>query len=171
MHNEYKIIIIRRGGGGGNFIYMTSFFSAYVIFAVSALIILITINVQVTLLVFLPLVLILIVTNRLRPQIEAYRARSRQATSDTTGALGELFHAVQAIKVARAEERMVQYFADISKERERASLQDLLFNSVLNAIFGCSTEIGMSLILIFTATAMQAGTFTIGSFVLFVYLA
>ncbi|MEX1018242.1 MAG: ABC transporter ATP-binding protein [Litorilinea sp.] len=139
------------------------------LFALIGLTLMARISLPITLLVFLPLVLIILVVNRLRPQIEARRTRSRQATGDTTGALGELFHAVQAIKVARAEKRMVGYFADISARRQRAALQDLYFNNLLNAVFGCSTEIGMSLILIFAASAMQAGTFTIGSFALFVF--
>lgn len=138
-------------------------------FALVGLILMARISLSITLLVFLPLVLMLIVTNRLRPKIEAYRARSRQTTGDTTGALGELFHAVQAIKVARAEERMVGYFAEISAARQRASLQDLLFKNLLDALFGCTTELGMGLILLFAATAMRAGTFTIGSFALFVF--
>ena len=144
-------------------------FGGACLFGLIGLLMMARISLPITLLVFLPLVVILIVTNRVRPQIEAYRARSRQATGDTTGALGELFHAVQAIKVARAEERMVGYFADISEHRQRAALQDIFFNNLLNALFGCSTEIGMSLILLFAASAMQAGTFTIGSFALFVY--
>ncbi len=139
------------------------------LFALIGLVLMARISLPITLLVFLPLVVIILVTNRLRPQIEAYRTRSRQATGDTTGALGELFHAVQAIKVARAEERMVGYFAQISEQRQRAALQDLLFNNLLHALFGCSTEIGMSLILLFAASAMQAGTFTVGSFALFVF--
>jgi ATP-binding cassette subfamily B protein len=76
---------------------------------------------------------------------------------------------VQAIKGGRAEERMAGYFASVSEQRQRASLQDLLFNNILNALFGCTTEVGMSLILLFAAAAMQAGTFTVGSFALFVY--
>jgi uncharacterized membrane protein len=43
-------------------------------------------------------------------------------------------------------------------------LQDLLFNNLLNALFGCTAELGMSLILLFAASAMRAGTFTVGSF-------
>jgi ATP-binding cassette subfamily B protein len=139
------------------------------LFALIGLIMMARISLPITLLVFLPLVVIIIVANRLRPQIEANRTRSRQATGDTTGALGELFHSVQAIKVARAEERMVGYFAGISEQRQRASLQEILFNNSLDALFGCTTEIGMSLILLFTASAMRAGTFTVGSFVLFVF--
>ncbi|MEM7132508.1 MAG: ABC transporter ATP-binding protein [Chloroflexota bacterium] len=138
-------------------------------FALVGLILMARISPSITLLVFLPLVLILIVMNRLRPKIEAYRARSRQTTGDTTGALSELFHAVQAIKVARAEERMVEHFAEISEQRQRASLQDLLFKNGLDALFGYTTELGVGLILIFASTAMRAGTFTIGSFALFVF--
>ena len=48
--------------------------------------------------------------------------RSRQTTGDTTGALNELFHAALAIKVARAEERMVGYFAEVSEQRQLALL-------------------------------------------------
>lgn len=139
------------------------------LFALIGLIMMAHISLPITLLVFLPLVLIISVANRLRPKIEFYSARNRQSTGDTAGALGEMFHAIQAIKVARAEERVVDYFAKLSEQRQRASLQELLFNTILNAIFGCTTEIGMSLVLLFAASAMHAGAFTVGNFVLFVF--
>jgi ATP-binding cassette subfamily B protein len=139
------------------------------LFALIGLVMMARISWWITLLVFLPLVVIILVSNRLRPKIEAYRTRSRQATGDTAGALGEIFHVVLAIKVTRAEERMVGYVAGISAKRQQAALQDLLFNNLLEALFGCTTEIGMSLILLFAAAAMQAGTFTVGSFALFVF--
>lgn len=139
------------------------------LFALVGLIMMARISLPITLLVFLPLVVIILVSNRLRPKIEEYRKRSRQTTGDTTGALGEIFHTVLAIKVARAEERMVGYVAAISEQRQQAALQDLLFNNLMDALFGATTEIGMGLILLFAASAMQAGTFTIGSFALFVF--
>lgn len=146
----------------------TSFLGA-VLFALIGLLMMARISLLITLLVFLPLVVIILVSNRLRPTIEGYRLRSRQTTGDTTGALGEIFHAVLAIKVARAEERMVGYVAGISDRRQQAALQDRLFNLGLDALFGCTSEIGMSLILLFAAAAMQAGSFTVGSFALFVF--
>lgn len=145
-----------------------SFFGAS-LFALVGLFMMARISLPITLLVFLPLVVIILVSNRLRPKIEEYRRRSRQTTGDTTGALGEIFHTVLAIKVARAEERMVGYAAAISERRQQSALQELLFNNGLEALFGSTSELGMSLILLFAASAMQAGTFTIGSFALFVF--
>ena len=49
------------------------------------------------------------------------------------------------------------------------ALRDRLFNEILNSIFHNATNLGTGVILILAGQAMQAGTFTVGDFALFVY--
>src|SRR5438045_3533153 len=69
------------------------------IFAAVAIAILLTINVKITLLVFLPLVSVIAIVQAVSNRLERYRAASRKATGRVTGAIGELFEMVEAIKV------------------------------------------------------------------------
>ncbi|GHO48351.1 ABC transporter ATP-binding protein [Ktedonospora formicarum] len=139
------------------------------VFALVALVMMARISLLLTILVFLPLTIIITVAKWVRPRIEQYRHKSRQATGEVSGALGEMFNAVLAIKVARAEERVIEHVAALSRKRQRTSLQDLLFTSTVDAIFGGTHELGIGLILLFGASALHQGTLTIGEFVLFVF--
>lgn len=80
-------------------------------FTVVGLSIMIAINTWITLAVLLPLALIVVVTQRVAARIEQYRKASREATGAVTGFLGEIFGAVQAIKVAGAETQVISVSA------------------------------------------------------------
>ena len=138
-------------------------------FAAAGLSIMFSINAFITLTVFLPLVLVLVVTNMARKRIENYRRASRSTTGDVTGFVGELFGAVQAVQVAGAEERAVAHFRTLNDARRVSGLRDRLFTEVLNAVFENAASLGTGAILLLTASAIQRGTFTIGDFALFVY--
>ncbi len=103
-------------------------------------------------------------------RIERYRRASRQAAGAVTGFIGEFFGAVQAVKVATAEKNMIAHFAEINEERRRVTLRERLFDAVLNSLWHNTSYFGTGAILLLAGQAMQAGTFTIGDFSLFVYL-
>ena len=138
-------------------------------FAAGAAVIMLRVNATITLLVFLPLVLVLVAVYVAGRRIDRYRRASRQATGDVTGLLGEMFHAVQAIKVARAEPHVIEHFRVLSDRRRRAALQDQLTTSVLDALFQGAVDLGTGVILLIAAGSMRAGTFTVGDFALFAY--
>ena len=139
------------------------------IFAGIALAIMLRIDAQVTLVVFLPLVGVLIAVYAASTRIDHYRTASRQATGNVTGALGEMFNAVQAIKVARAEHPMIDHFRMLSRSRRTSALQDQLISSVLDAFFAGAASLGTGVILLVAAQAMRSGRFTVGDFALFVF--
>src|ERR1700730_11443151 len=66
------------------------------LFAIVAVIILLTISVKITMLVFLPLVSVIAIVQGVSKRLEKYRAASRKATGRVTGAIGEIYGAVQA---------------------------------------------------------------------------
>jgi ATP-binding cassette subfamily B protein len=92
----------------------------------------------------------------------------RKRSGIVTGFIAETFGAVQAIKVASAEDRVTDYFDTLNEKRRQAALKDRLFNEVLGSIFQNSGNIGTAIILLLAAQSLQAGDFTVGDFSLFV---
>ncbi|UUZ97170.1 ABC transporter ATP-binding protein [Paenibacillus sp. P25] len=138
-------------------------------FAAVSCYILIKINAELTVWVFLPLVVVVTVAQLSTALLQKYRAASREATSQVTGAISEMFMAVQSIQVAGAEDRVIGRFSRLNDQRREAMLKDKLMNSSLDSIFSNTVNLGTGLILLLSAQSMRDGSFTVGDFALFVY--
>ena len=138
-------------------------------FSTIALIIMARINPTITALAVIPFIVVGIIAGASMKRIDEYRRASRRATGIITGFIGEFFGAVQAVKVASAEEGVIERFNELNEERRILSLKDRLFNEILNSIFRNATSLGTGVILILAGQSMQAGTFTVGDFALFVF--
>ncbi|MEH2178688.1 ABC transporter ATP-binding protein [Nostoc sp.] len=141
------------------------------IFAVICLVILLSINIQITLFIFLPLVGMVVIIQRAETRIKQYRKASREATEKVTGILGEIFGSVQAIKVAGAEKNVLDYFRILNDKRRQMMIKDSLFNAILNSGFQNMVNLGTGIILLLASQLMQSslGQLTVGDFALFVY--
>jgi ATP-binding cassette subfamily B protein len=148
-------------------LWMNDLFGAALFTAVAGAIML-RINATITLLAFAPLLLIIAAANASTSRVEQYRKATREASARVTGFIAETFGAVQAVKVANAEERVVEQFAQLNEVRRKAALKDRLFNEVLRSIFHHSGNLGTGLILLLVAPSVQTGQFTVGDFALFV---
>jgi ATP-binding cassette, subfamily B, bacterial len=136
----------------------------------TAIYLMMQINISVTLWALAPLILIGFIANAASSRIEKYRAASRQASGQVSGFIGELFGAVQAVKVAAAEKSMISRFSELNDERKKLSLRERLFDTILDSIYRNTSNLGTGLVLILAGQAMRTGSFTIGDFSLFVYL-
>ena len=152
-----------------NYLMEYPFVVALTAFAGFALFIMVRINPLVTLAVFLPLATILIAASVARHRIRRYREASRETAGEVTSFVGELFGTVESVKVANAEDRMVEQFQKRNDLRRTATLRDILLNQALNSVFRNANNLGTGLILILAAQSMQSGSFTVGDFALFVY--
>lgn len=141
---------------------------AQVVSALFALIIMLRINPQITLLTVVPLSAILLVAQAMSNRVKKYRRASRQATEKVTGALNEILSSVQAIQLANAEGHVQTHFANLSGQRRTMVVKDRLLTQIIDSIMHNNAAIGTALILIVSAQAMLAGTFTVGDFALFV---
>jgi ATP-binding cassette subfamily B protein len=130
--------------------------------------VLISVDPVLTIGVFLPLVAVLVIANIAGKRIERYRKAHQESIGAVTGLLGELFGAVQAVKVAGAEERVVAYFRKVNDIRRKATLNDLIFQEFLNSLAANMANVGTGLILLLAASSIRAGDFTVGEFALFV---
>ena len=125
------------------------------------------INPTVTVGVFLPLALIIVLAELLSSRIKRYRSASREATSKVTGIIGDMFNGAQALKVGHAEERIIRHFVQLNDKRRQAMVMDQFFRQLIESLSSSTTALGTGLVLLLAARAMYAGEFTIGEFVLF----
>jgi len=138
------------------------------IFALAALLIMFTIDPTMTLLAVSPLLLIVAVANAAANRIQGYRQATRKASGIVAGFIAETFGAVQAVKVAGAEARVIDHFARLNENRRKAALKDRLFNEILRSIFHNSGNLGTGIVLLLAVQALQSGDFSVGDFALFV---
>ncbi len=139
------------------------------IFALVALIIMLRINVGITLAAVIPALLGLWLNKfAWRRLLQSYTASSaaRDAVKDF---LGESFGAVQALKVADAEENAVRHFRRINERRGQAEVRERFFHTLSYTTSFQSAQIGVGLILLIGGLAIRAGSFTVGDFALFMY--
>lgn len=123
----------------------------------------------VTALVFAPLVLVILISERTGTWVRKYREAARQATGHVTEAIGEMFSAVQGIKVADAEKSVVANLDRLNLVRMRAEVKDKVLTEVLNSVFWNVIDVGTGIILLVAARKLRGGgEFSVGDFALFV---
>lgn len=144
-----------------------------VAFSTVAVIVLASINAQITLFVFAPLVLVIVIAERAGTRIREYRQAAREATGRVTGAIGEMFGSVQSIKVTGTEHHMLRNFRALNEARRTVMVRDRVLNSILESVFWNTVNIGTAIILVLAVGAMRStgsgAEFTVGDFALFVY--
>jgi ATP-binding cassette subfamily B protein len=142
---------------------------AFSVYGVAALAVLISINWRITLVVFVPLVLVAWVVNAARQRLHDLRYASREATAQVTGFVGELFGAVQAVQVAGAAPGAVRRFDELNAERLRLTVRDRVFDQLVRSISAGTIELGTGAILLLAGRSLGSSAFTVGDFALFVY--
>jgi len=142
-------------------------FVALTVTAVISFTIMFSINVWVTLGTFTPLVIIIFIAQRLGTLAKQYRQKSRAATTEVTGMIADMFNATQALKVANAEERIIERFRQTNDQRRTAMVKDKLITQLIDALSSGTVDIGMGFILLAASQAMFTGKFSIGDFALF----
>jgi ATP-binding cassette subfamily B protein len=138
------------------------------VFAAAAMAILLRVNATIAIFVFAPLVAIVLIVQMVQTRLRQTRTASQVATSQVTGALGEIFGAVQAVQLARSERGVVEHFRRLNDARRRALLRERAVQLVTQSIYWNTVNLGTGLILLLGAQAMRTGDFTVGDFALFV---
>jgi ATP-binding cassette subfamily B protein len=128
-----------------------------------------SLNLTLTIVIFVPLFGTLGLTRLAWGRMLAYRRASAEATDAVTGFLGETFGAVQAVKVASAEANLAAHFSRLNAARRQAAVREQVFRASLGAISASTVGFGVGVLLLLARQAMLAGTFTVGDFALFVY--
>jgi ATP-binding cassette, subfamily B, bacterial len=132
-----------------------------------ALAILIQVDAFMTLFVFAPLLVVIVLVQLARRRVRAYRQANQEAIGEVTGLLGEVYGAALAVKVAGAETRVVEHLRTINERRRRANLRDTVFTEFMRGVAHNIANIGTGLLLLASAQAMRTGQFSVGDFALF----
>jgi ATP-binding cassette subfamily B protein len=151
------------------FVDWTATLLGRVILALVVVGILLSINVVITLLIFVPLLGVVAASNIAKTYVETYRRASRESTGRVTSFLGSMFVAVYAIKATNAEAHVTRRLQMLNESRQQLSVKDRVFTEVLDSIGGNAISLGTGIILLFAGQIIQSGSFTIGDFSLFVY--
>jgi len=128
---------------------------ALILFSIAAFVILCRISTLITLLVFLPLIVVVAIGQAMKQALDKYRRASRESTARLTGAIGEIFSAAQAIQVAGAERPVLGYFDRLSEDRRAKMVRDGVLGSALNAVFNNTVGLGTGAILLLVALSSQ----------------
>ncbi|WP_405083930.1 ABC transporter ATP-binding protein [Microbispora sp. NBC_01389] len=137
------------------------------IFAGGGLAILLSVDVQVTLVVMAPLAVVLVLAQLARARAYRIRVRSRAATAQVTGTIQEIVSATRAIKAAGREREVVARLRRDNEARKTAMIRDKVQSLAIDSVFNSTASVGSGLILLLAAGRMRSGEFTTGDFVLF----
>jgi ATP-binding cassette subfamily B protein len=129
---------------------------------------LVRIDPLLTLAVLVPLLGVVIILRVVDARISTFRHASQQSIGNVTGLLGDVFGAALALKVANAEERVVEHLRGLNETRRRATLTDRVFTQFVTSATANVANLGTGVLLVLAAEAMSAGEFTVGDFALFV---
>jgi ATP-binding cassette subfamily B protein len=136
--------------------------------AVGAFLVLLHIDALMAVVAILPLIVVAMVARLASGTLGRYRAASSQATSQVTGAIGDVLAAAQTLQAAGAEERALAHFRRLNEQRRKSMLADRLATQTLDAITANTASVGTGLIMLLAANTLRDGSLTVGDFALFV---
>jgi len=137
------------------------------LFAVLALAIMWRIDSLVTVAVIAPMLLVVVITQRITAGIHKYSRVAREAEARVTSFVGEMFTAVQAIRVAAAEPRVLGRLEALNDVRRRTAVRYRIYVTLLDTFGVGTSNLALGLVLLLAASAMRDGRFTVGDFTLF----
>jgi ATP-binding cassette subfamily B protein len=137
--------------------------------AVGALVIMLGIDAVVTLGLVVPVVVMVLASRALARPLREYQQAGRRAASEVSSVVGEAVGGVQAIKVARAEERFVARLRQANDVRLRYAVREVLLTTVQTSLFNGTAALGTGFVLLLAAASMRGGAFTVGDLALFVF--
>jgi len=137
------------------------------VFAALALVIMWRVDPTVTYAVIAPMLLVVVITQRITAGIHRYSRVAREADARVTSFVGEMFTAVQAIRVAAAEPRVLGRLQALNDERRKTAVRYQVYVTLLDTFGVGTSNLALGLVLLLAAGAMRDGHFTVGDFMLF----
>jgi len=116
-----------------------------------------------------PLILIVVGARFAYNRIYVYRQERRRATGRVVGFIAETFGAIQAVQVAGAEQHVLRHFDELNHIREKATLREVLFDGLLDAMFRNAVSLGTAIMMFMVHEQAMSGEFRAGDVSYFVY--
>lgn len=142
--------------------------SGFVVYSMIAIASLLIINWRVTIYIFIPLSLAILIINTASNRIKGNRRVNREIHSRVSESISDTARLVQTIKISGSEGSVLKHFEKLNRIRLDAVLKDTLFESGLQAVLGSTVYIGTAVMMLVIARSMIDGEFPIGDFSMFV---
>ncbi|MCG3221114.1 MAG: ABC transporter ATP-binding protein [Candidatus Heimdallarchaeota archaeon] len=123
---------------------------------------------RITVYVSVPFTLMMVLVYFTRPIFTRLRKQRRKAAGAVTRTIGEIFRSVQAIKVATAEENVLDYFRGINEKRRIAEVKDEFFHRVIHGIYYVTIYLCIGIILLLVGNNLSNNLFSVGDLAFFV---
>jgi len=137
------------------------------LFTLFALIVMFQIAPLITAVALIPLVGVFFLNRFAWQRFLRYSREARVASSQVTGFLGEIFGAIQAMKVADAEAGTMAYFQHLNEQRRITNVRHGVFFATFQATWDNMGDVAVAVMVVMAGIGMSQGTFTVGDFVLF----
>jgi ATP-binding cassette subfamily B protein len=141
--------------------------SGYFIYTLIALTMLLSINWQLTLFIFIPLSVAIFGVQRFSRRMKEKRQANRTAQDLASGFAGDVINTVLAIKASGAEGPVLNRYDRVNQNRRTAVLFDVKFNAKTGVLLNTAVHLGTAVMMFAAARLMTGGKFGIGDFSLF----
>lgn len=142
--------------------------SGFLVYSLIAMASLLIINWQITIYIFIPLSLAILIINAASKKIKGNRKVNREIHSKVSELISDTTNLVQTIKISGSQGSVLKHYEKLNKTRLRAVLKDMLFQSSLQAVLSSTVYIGTAVMMLVVAEKMMQGEFPIGDFSMFV---
>lgn len=142
--------------------------SGFVVYSLIAIASLLIINWKVTIYIFIPLSLAILIINIASKKIKENRKVNREIHGKVSEMISDTVNLVQTIKVSGSQGSILKHYESLNKVRLSAVLKDTLFDSSLQAVLNSTVYIGTAVMMLVVAKNMIKGEFPIGDFSMFV---
>ena len=139
-----------------------------VVFTLGALGVMASIDLGLTLLLVVPLLLTLVLTQFLVPEIRRRRREMRFATEAVTGFIGDLFGGIGTVKLSGASSSMLERFEALNEARREKALRDTFLTEALRSINTNMASIAIAITLIAVSSRVGSASFTVGDLTVFI---
>lgn len=140
-------------------------FTVYSFIAIASLLI---INWKVTIYIFIPLSLAILIINIASKKLKENRKVNREIHSRVSETISDAANLVQTIKTTGSQDSILNHYERLNKIRLSAVLKDTFFESSLQGVLGGTVYIGTAVMMLVVAKNMIQGEFPIGDFSMFI---
>ncbi len=142
--------------------------TGFTVYTLIALTMLLSIDAKLTLLVFIPLSLAILIVRQLADKLKDRRRVNREAHDDVSSFIMDISDSSLAIKTAGAEHAVLGRYRDVNRKRADAILSDTYFNERVSFLLNGAVTIGSAVMMFIAAKHIVSGEFGIGDFSIFI---
>ena len=142
--------------------------SGYAVYTLIALSMMLSINWQLTLFIFVPLSAAIYGVQRLSERMKERRRVNREAHDAASAFIGDIADVAMSVKSAGAKEAVLHRYDQVNGVRRSAILQEKSFNERVELLLSGSVALGSAVMMFIAARLLAGESFGIGDFSFFI---